>query len=264
MRAFLVTRGAGSSDSAVQGGSDPQIASRDPYNLRRFTQEQETDHRKALKELGNGRKSSCWSWWIFPTPPFIRNGQHVGSPTNWKYEIKDDDEGLAYLQFSNLRSNYVSVVSVANEQLAAGTPPRKLLGIDVPRFEASTRYFRKLGELAGDEELVAVCARSHALLHPEETAANKTVDATAERKVGRTDAVPAAPGAAAPPAFEREATQASKHQASTLAATQAEAADAVADEEDPNDSTTSTGISRKRALPPDEEPEVADKTSCGE
>lgn len=139
----------------------------DPYNLRRFTRRQETDHTRALRELRKGRKQGCWSWWIFPTPPFIRNGQRVGSPTNFEYEIENDDEGIAYLKFANLRENYLAVVGTANDQLAAGTKPAKLLGIDVPRFEASTRYFLKLGDLVDDKELSAVCERSHALLHPE-------------------------------------------------------------------------------------------------
>ena len=50
----------------------------DPHNLKRFISKQATDHRRALQELNNGRKAGCWSWWIFPTPPFIRNGQRVG------------------------------------------------------------------------------------------------------------------------------------------------------------------------------------------
>ena len=61
--------------------------------LSRFLIKQQEDHRKAVKELQNGRKCSCWSWWIFPTPPWIVNGVRKGSATNWEYELKNDAAG---------------------------------------------------------------------------------------------------------------------------------------------------------------------------
>ena len=80
------------------------------------------------------------------------------------YEIADDDEGLAYLKYGSLRDNFLAVTTACNEQLAAGTEPRKLLGIDVPRFAASVKYFEKLATKGDDAELAAVCARAVELL----------------------------------------------------------------------------------------------------
>ena len=139
----------------------------DPRGLRRFVSKQLEDHDRALRELKAGRKAGCWSWWVFPTPPFIKNGEHVGSPTNKIYELKDDAEGLAYLAFGELRSNYLAILSVMSASLEAGVEPRRLLGIDVPRAEASVRYFAHLATLGdGDEELAAACQRARALLKP--------------------------------------------------------------------------------------------------
>ena len=45
---------------------------RDPHNSNRFLNEQSHHHPQALKELKVGHKTSCWSWYILPTPPFIR------------------------------------------------------------------------------------------------------------------------------------------------------------------------------------------------
>ena len=140
----------------------------DTFNLRRFTKKQNDDgyHDTAIRELTSGQKASCWSWWIFPTPPFIRNGKRVGSGLNLVYEIKDDSEGKAYLNFENLRANYLLILNATHQSLVKGITPRKLLGIDVPRAIASARYFLRLGRDSGDEELVASCLSCLELLDP--------------------------------------------------------------------------------------------------
>ena len=51
----------------------------DPYNLRRFVSKAREYHNQALSELRSGHKASCWSWYVLPTPPFIKNGREVGS-----------------------------------------------------------------------------------------------------------------------------------------------------------------------------------------
>ena len=141
-------------------------ASDDPHNLNRFVAKQHADHGRALKELRAGRKAGCWSWWIFPTPPFVRNGERVGSGTNQVYELKDDREGLAYLAHGNLRANYLSIIDAMNSSLEGGVEPRRLLGIDVPRAEASAKYFEHLAREADDEQLGVACRRALELLKP--------------------------------------------------------------------------------------------------
>ena len=137
----------------------------DPHNLQRFVSKQNEDHTRALKELQNGRKAGCWSWWIFPTPPFIRDGRRVGSGLNLVYEIKDDAEGLAYLAHPSLRTNYLEIVGAMSSSLEAGVTPTRLLGIDVPRAMSSVRYFLKLSTMGdGDETVGDACRLAIGLL----------------------------------------------------------------------------------------------------
>jgi uncharacterized protein (DUF1810 family) len=172
----------------------------DPHKLMRFVERQREDHAKALRQLQNGRKAGCWSWWIFPTPPFLKNGRRVGSPQNMIYEIADDEEGLAYLAFASfpLRANYLEMVRACVDQLSAGIAPRMLLGIDVPRFEASAKYFGHLATLAADKELDECCTTALKLLQPRPASDKKdaasssdaqqavrgTLDAFVQRHVG--------------------------------------------------------------------------------
>ena len=135
----------------------------DPYKLDRFVRKQ-ADHECALRELRAGRKEGCWSWWIFPTPPFIKNGRRCGSGLNKVYEIEDDEEGLAFLELPPLRSNYLQILAAVNESLDAGVEPKRLLGIDVPRAEASARYFEYLAGKSDDAELARACRTALELL----------------------------------------------------------------------------------------------------
>lgn len=133
----------------------------DPHDLRRFVQRQQSDHVQAVRELRDGRKASCNSWWTYPTPPFMKNGRDVGTGMNRTYALKTDQEGLAYLRFRGgwLRKNYLEVMSAVVGSLDAGTTPVALLGIDVPRCEASARYFLKLARASSDAELGALCSQ---------------------------------------------------------------------------------------------------------
>jgi len=145
--------------------------------LHRFVQKQAADHECALRELLAGQKMGCWSWWIFPTPPFISNGRRCGSGLNKVYEIVDDEEGLAYLKLAPLRSNYLQIVAAVNKALEAGVEPKKLLGIDVPRVEASARYFEYLAGKAEDAELALACRTALDLLAGAATKKQDKLDA---------------------------------------------------------------------------------------
>jgi uncharacterized protein (DUF1810 family) len=62
------------------------------HDLERFLKAQEADYRTALTEIRNGRKRSCWMWYIFP--------QIAGlgfSSTSKYYSLKDLKEAKAYL-----------------------------------------------------------------------------------------------------------------------------------------------------------------------
>jgi uncharacterized protein (DUF1810 family) len=64
----------------------------DLYNLNRFLQAQETDYKRALSEIRNGRKRSHWMWYIFPQLDGLGFSQ-----TSKRYSIKSIAEAKAYL-----------------------------------------------------------------------------------------------------------------------------------------------------------------------
>ena len=134
----------------------------DPHNLSRFVTQHQSYYNCALKELMAGHKSSCWSWYLLPTPPFIRNGVEAGSGTNRMYALRTDDEARAYLTFRHpdvdLRKNYHDMMVVVAEQLTKGVSPTRLMGIDVSRLKASVAYFESLAR-GGDDELHAICCK---------------------------------------------------------------------------------------------------------
>lgn len=70
------------------------------YHLGRFTEAQEKDYARALREIKNGRKETHWMWYIFPQ---IR-GLGRSSTANY-YSIADIDEAKAFLQDSYLGGN---------------------------------------------------------------------------------------------------------------------------------------------------------------
>mmetsp|Transcript_7225 Transcript_7225/g.18997 ORF Transcript_7225/g.18997 Transcript_7225/m.18997 type:complete len:273 (-) Transcript_7225:339-1157(-) len=151
----------------TEADAPAETESADPYNLGRFVEKQRTYHSCAVQELRAGHKASCWSWWILPTPPFMRNGVDVGSGFNKVFAISNDAEGCAYLRSKYLRDNYVEVLGATSDALAKGITPRRLMGIDVPRLEASARYFHHLSGLCSpaDDELRALCSRTLQLMN---------------------------------------------------------------------------------------------------
>ena len=90
------------------------VAMSDAYELRRFTTAQADAFPRAVAELRKGRKRSCWMWYVCPTPPFVVDGEEVGSAKNRRYAIRSVEEGRAYLRFrdadADLRANYLEVL----------------------------------------------------------------------------------------------------------------------------------------------------------
>ena len=154
------TTNAPAADEPGPSAPAPAAAKKpDPHNLRRFVSKAREYHAQALGELRAGHKASCWSWYVLPTPPFIKNGREVGSGINRTYAIRSDDEAQAYLADELLRRNYFEVVSAMDDQLARGVKPVRLLGIDVPRGVASVNFMGPQAHAAGDEELSTLCER---------------------------------------------------------------------------------------------------------
>ena len=80
------------------------VSSDKKYNLSRFLEAQEGDYPRALKEIRNGRKSSCWMWYIFPQI----QGLGVTSTTDY-YSIKDLNEAKEYMNNEILRGRLIEI-----------------------------------------------------------------------------------------------------------------------------------------------------------
>lgn len=74
------------------------------YDLKRFTDTQQSDYATALNEIKNGHKRSHWMWYIFPQI------QGLGfSSTSRYYAIKDIGEAEAYLAHPILGKRLVEI-----------------------------------------------------------------------------------------------------------------------------------------------------------
>ena len=63
------------------------IFSQKKKDISRFLEAQEHSYERALSEIKNGRKSSCWMWYIFPQI----QGLGISGTTEY-YSIEDLDE----------------------------------------------------------------------------------------------------------------------------------------------------------------------------
>ena len=73
-------------------------------DLERFLKAQDKDYEQALKEIKKGRKTSHWTWYIFP--------QIAGlgfSSTSKYYSIKDKNEAIEYLKNNTLKHRLIEI-----------------------------------------------------------------------------------------------------------------------------------------------------------
>ncbi|MCD8104363.1 MAG: DUF1810 domain-containing protein [Lachnospiraceae bacterium] len=73
-------------------------------DLSRFHEAQKYDYDIALSEIKNGRKMSCWMWYIFPQ----LKGLGMSSMARY-YGISDLQEAREYMADEKLRSNLLEI-----------------------------------------------------------------------------------------------------------------------------------------------------------
>lgn len=164
--------GGGSVSPPAGGAMSGEQAwpSADPFKLKRFTEAQKAAFSRALREIQGGRKSSCWMWFVIPTPPHIVNGVEKGSRVNRKYALRSDEEAIAYLEFEadgvSLRQNYLDIMIAVRDQLRGGAKVSSLVGnFDCPKLASSVSFFERITRDMGDSELHAVLAEVVELLN---------------------------------------------------------------------------------------------------
>eukprot|EP00913_Durusdinium_trenchii_P004611 g4280.t1 len=114
------------------------------------------DHQdRALHEIHQGRKSSCWMWFVIPTPPHIVNGVERGSSMNRKFALRDE-EAKAFLSFE-ADGNYLKIMTAVRDQLKAGRAVASLMGtFDAPKLTSSVALFERMTCDGSDDELYQV------------------------------------------------------------------------------------------------------------
>eukprot|EP00040_Diaphanoeca_grandis_P018367 m.96579 g.96579 ORF g.96579 m.96579 type:complete len:227 (+) comp26907_c0_seq2:465-1145(+) len=162
----------------------------DPFDLReRFIRTHERHFDEALDEIKRGCKQSHWSWYIWPTPPWVGKpfGDFIGeielsrSPTNRYYALRDpapdnhrgEKAAAAYLAFenssasgdvdtvTNLRANYITIMNAVADQLESGIDAYDLAGpADVPKLIGSLRLFEQVSRNGHDDEVNRTCIRT--------------------------------------------------------------------------------------------------------
>ena len=112
-------------------------------HLERFIKSQEDDYDTALKEIKNGKKTSCWMWYIFPQI----KGLGMSYMANF-YGIDDIEEAIEYLNHELLRNRLVEI-SNALLELKEDTDIHYVMGFpDDLKLKSSMTLFKKAEELS--------------------------------------------------------------------------------------------------------------------
>lgn len=127
-------------------GEQPVIRRDDPFDLQRFVEAQAPTYDRALSEIGQGRKTSHWMWFVFPQIAGL--GQ---SEMSKHYAIRSLEEARAYLEHPVLGTRYRECVAALQDM--TGTSADAVFGrIDAAKLKSSLTLFSRA---APDERLFA-------------------------------------------------------------------------------------------------------------
>ena len=154
----------------VSGTFVRRSRSKDPFNLQRFINPPVL-FSDALAEIKKGKKVSHWSWYYFPTPPFVINGVIAGSAENQKWCLQDkpgsrtgDCAAAAFLRNATLRYRYLEMMNAISTKLRKRDAHlQELIGeADVPKLRSSLLLFERVSSPQGrqpDDEVHGACTR---------------------------------------------------------------------------------------------------------
>ena len=98
----------------------------------------------ALSEIQAGAKTTCWAWFMWPTP--IRTRSRTKRPTSAQsvaYALTNQT-AWDFVNSNYLCPRWLRLLKAVASQLRAGIPSRTLYGEDFPRLLASLKFFHKL------------------------------------------------------------------------------------------------------------------------
>lgn len=118
----------------------------DPFDLNRFIAAQEVPYERVLTELGRGRKTSHWMWFIFPQIAGLGT-----SDMSRRFAIRSVTEAQAYLAHPLLGARYRECVAVLQD-LVGITAEAVFGSVDAAKLRSSLTLF---AEAAPHEPLFA-------------------------------------------------------------------------------------------------------------
>ena len=137
---------------------------KDPFDLQRFVDAQESIYETVIDELTNGRKRSHWMWFVFPQLRGLGS-----SPTAARFGISSADEACAYLAHEVLGprlrecSRLVAQIDGRSIEEIVGWPDNLKLRSSMTLFARATEdnddFVAVLDKFYGGEEDPATLAR---------------------------------------------------------------------------------------------------------
>jgi uncharacterized protein (DUF1810 family) len=121
--------------------------------LDRFREAQNSPHSgfdSALHEIRAGGKRGHWIWYLFPQISGLGT-----SEMSQTFAISGEDEAVAFLRDSELRSRLITITEAVAEHLRGGaTSLRTLMGsdIDARKVVSSLTLFRQVARGLGEAE----------------------------------------------------------------------------------------------------------------
>jgi uncharacterized protein (DUF1810 family) len=113
----------------------------DPFDLHRFLDAQAQVYERVLAELGAGRKTSHWMWFIFPQAAGLGR-----SAMSERYAIRSRDEARAYLAHPVLGARLQECTALVEGAVAKGATLEGIFGgLDAMKFRSSMELFRGVG-----------------------------------------------------------------------------------------------------------------------
>lgn len=110
------------------------------YHLDRFLDAQLSTYARALAEIGRGRKTSHWMWFIFPQLAGLGRSEMAR-----RFAIGSLDEAQAYLAHPVLGPRYIECVT-ALQDLPTSDAVAVFGSIDAMKLRSSLTLFLRAGE----------------------------------------------------------------------------------------------------------------------
>lgn len=158
------------------------------FDLERFSKAQDRGNfQRALRELGAGRKTGHWIWYILPQLRELGR-----SSTAIHYGLDGVDEAEAYLSHPVLRQRLVEIVSLVHDQMRRHAPRLAVLmgsGIDARKLVSCLTLYEAVARALEQQEptpdLARLATQAHEILEAAEAQGYARCPVTLQRLARR-------------------------------------------------------------------------------